>query len=153
MTIRIGFVCVNIIGTIVLIVVAPSDSTKVGLLICFYFMQCMQSTSPSIWSLLSRNVAGQTKKSIVYAVFFIGWATGNAIGPQLFQAVWAPRYLPTLYIHLGLYALFIADLLAIRFVCARRNKKRDQMLVGENAHADAFADKTDLQNIEFRYQY
>jgi hypothetical protein len=46
-------VAVNIIGTIVLIVVPPNESTKVGLLICFYFMQCMQSTSPSIWSLLS----------------------------------------------------------------------------------------------------
>jgi hypothetical protein len=54
---------------------------------------------------------------------------------------------------LGLYVAFIADLLAIRFVCSRRNKKRDAMLVGENAHADAFADKTDLQNMEFRYQY
>lgn len=65
----IGFICVNIIGTIVLIVVAPSSDNKGGLLFCFYIMQCVQSTSPSIWSLLSRNIAGQTKKSIVHAIF------------------------------------------------------------------------------------
>lgn len=65
----IAFVCVNVIGTVVLITVAPTSSNKGGLLFCFYIMQCMQSTSPSIWSLLSRNVAGQTKKSIVYAIF------------------------------------------------------------------------------------
>lgn len=64
-----GYTIVNIIGTIVLLTVAPSDTTKGGLLICFYFMQCFQALNPSMYSLLSRNIAGQTKKSIVYAAF------------------------------------------------------------------------------------
>jgi sugar phosphate permease len=61
------FVC--LIGTVVLITVAPNDSTRGGLLVAFYFMQCIQAINPSCYSLLSRNVAGQTKKSIVYALF------------------------------------------------------------------------------------
>lgn len=65
----IGFTIVNIAGTIVLITVVPTDSNKGGLLVAFYFMQCSQATTPSMWSLLSRNVAGQSKRSIVYAVF------------------------------------------------------------------------------------
>ncbi len=65
----IGYIIVNIIGTVVLIAVAPSADNKGGLLVAFYFMQCCQAISPSMWSMLSRNVAGQTKKSITYAIF------------------------------------------------------------------------------------
>lgn len=31
-------------------------------------------------SMVSRNIAGATKKSTVVAATFISWATGNAIG-------------------------------------------------------------------------
>lgn len=83
----------------------------------------------------------------------IAWAGGNSVGPQLFQSIWAPRYFNTLYIHLGLYGLYIIVMLAMRTLLVRRNKKRDAALVGENMHAHAFEDKTDLQNAEFRYSY
>ncbi|ORX38061.1 major facilitator superfamily domain-containing protein [Kockovaella imperatae] len=153
---QIAYTLVNIAMTVVLIVVKPSDKTKGGLLFAFYAAQCFQSLSPSIWSMCSRNIAGQTKKSIVYAAFFIAWATGNAVGPQFFQSAWAPRYLNSLYIHIGCYILFIADILAIRMLCVSRNKKRDRALEAtntENHHHLAFADRTDLENPEFRYSY
>jgi hypothetical protein len=171
----VGYIIVNIVGTVVLITVAPNSSNKGGLLFTFYLMQCCQAVSPSMWSMLSRNVAGQTKKSICYALFckstelvtdrrfvspanlgtspVIGWAGGNAIGPQLFQAKWSPRYLNSLYIHLGIYVSFIIDVLVIRYVCKRRNTMRDDALQGDNIHAHAFEDMTDLQNRDFRYSY
>ncbi|RSH83798.1 hypothetical protein EHS25_005413 [Saitozyma podzolica] len=152
----IGYTIINIVGTVVLIAVAPSASTKGGLLVAFYFMQCFQAVSPSMYAMLSRNIAGQTKKSITYALFFVGWAGGNAIGPQFFIAKWGPRYLNSLYIHLGIYACFIIDVLAIRFLLSSRNKRRDRELEqagGVNVHAHAFEDMTDLQNKEFRYSY
>lgn len=153
---QIGYTIVNIIGTIVLLTVAPSDKTKGGLLFCFYIMQCTQSLSPSIWSMLSRNIAGQTKRSIVYALFFIFWAVGNAVGPQFFQAQWKPRYINSLYIHIGCYFAFIVDVLLVRHICKRRNKQRDEAMASANTtnhHHLAFADRTDLQNPEFRYSY
>lgn len=165
----IAYVLVNMIGSIVLIKVAPNKDTRVGLLICYYFMQCIQAVNPSLYSLLSRNVAGHTKRSIVYALFckwsskfksktltrclVVAWAGGDAIGPQLFQARWAPRYYNTLYIHIGLYVALILILLAMRLLIVRRNAKRDAAFVGENVHEHAFDDKTDLQNAEFRYSY
>jgi hypothetical protein len=176
----IGYTIINIVGTVVLIAVAPSASTKGGLLVAFYFMQCFQAVSPSMYAMLSRNIAGQTKKSITYALFcewtsslthltsrpspvgsanffpVVGWAGGNAIGPQFFIAKWGPRYLNSLYIHLGIYACFIIDVLAIRFLLSSRNKRRDRELEqagGVNVHAHAFEDMTDLQNKEFRYSY
>ncbi|KEF52353.1 uncharacterized protein A1O9_11593 [Exophiala aquamarina CBS 119918] len=149
----ITYVIINMVGSIILIKVPPSSDTRGGLLVCYYFMQCIQALNPSLYSLLSRNIAGHTKRSIVYAFFFVAWAGGNAVGPQLFQAKWAPRYFNTLYIHIGLYVTLIIVLLAMRHLIVRRNAKRDASLVGENVHAHAFEDMTDLQNTEFRYSY
>ena len=65
----IGYTIINVVGTIVLLTVTPSASTRGGLLVAFYLMQSFQSCAPSMWSLLARNVAGQSKKSIAYAMF------------------------------------------------------------------------------------
>lgn len=123
----------------------------------YYFMQCYQAQNPIIFSLLSRNVAGQTKKVAGYTMAFLGWAGGNAISSQLFQSQWAPRYIPTLYIHIGLYGLFMIDVMLCRFMLISRNKKkiaaaRDQGIT-ENQHLKAFEDLTDRQNPEFRCEF
>lgn len=91
-----------------------------------------------MYIMMSRNVAGQTKKSIVYAAFFVAWAVGNAIGPQLFQSRWAPRYSNSLYIHLAIYGCFIANLVWMRIMLTRRNAARDAALAasgGQNVHS------------------
>jgi len=147
-----GLAIPNIVGTIVLITVAPSHTTRGGLLAAFYLMQCFQAQSPLIMSLVGRNFAGQTKKVLAYGVAFIAWAGGNAIGSQLFQSKWAPRYIPSLYAHLGIYALFIIILASIRFLLVWRNKKKEKAAGGGPAvHLRAFEDLTDLKNPEFRY--
>lgn len=98
----IAFCVPNIVGSIVLLCVAPSPKTKAGLVVAFYLMQVFQACNPAIFLMLSRNSAGQTKKSITYAVTYIGWAGGNAIAPQIFQSRWAPRFLTSLEIHMAL---------------------------------------------------
>jgi len=65
----VGATIVNIAGTIVLLTVAPNNKTKGGLLVAFYFMQAFQSVNPSMFAMMSRNVAGSSKKSVVYAMF------------------------------------------------------------------------------------
>ncbi|KIR28475.1 hypothetical protein I307_05905 [Cryptococcus deuterogattii 99/473] len=98
----VGFTIPNIAGTIVLLTVEQSNKTKGGLVAAFYIMQLFGACYPAVLMLLSRNSAGQTKKSITYAVTFIGWSSGNAIAPQIFQSKWATRYLHSLHIHLAL---------------------------------------------------
>lgn len=167
----VGYTVVNIVGSVVLITVAPGGNTKGGLLVAFYIMQCFQAVNPSMYAMVSRNVAGQTKKSIVYAIFckysgnpqhvaqlltchlVVAWATGNAIGPQIFQAAWKPRYINSLYIHIGLYGFFIADILLMRLLLSRRNKKRNEEAQGNVTHENAFEDMTDMQNRDMRYCY
>lgn len=86
----------------------------------------------------------------------MGWASGNAIAPQLFWEPWAPRYINSLYIHLALYCCFIAIILGTRVLLLRRNKRKiaaqtnaDGVVVNDNVHA--FSDLTDIENPDFRY--
>jgi hypothetical protein len=62
--------------------------------------------------------------------------------------------MPTLYIHLGLYAAMIVMLLSTRLLLVNRNKNRDARRdsgeVVETAHLHAFEDLTDKQNPDFR---
>lgn len=57
--------------------------TKVGLLISYYITLSFWSAQTLTLSMVSRNIAGQTKKSIVVAATFVSWAAGNAIGKYL----------------------------------------------------------------------
>jgi len=55
-------------------------ATKAGLLMSYYITLSFWAAQTLTLSMISRNVAGQTKKSTVIAANFIAWATGNAIG-------------------------------------------------------------------------
>lgn len=57
--------------------------TKVGLLISYYITLSFWSAQTLTLSMVSRNIAGQTKKSTVVAATFVSWAAGNAIGKYL----------------------------------------------------------------------
>lgn len=57
-----------------------NKATQVGLLLSYYIVLSFWAAQTLSMSMLSRNVAGQTKKSVVIAANFIAWATGNAIG-------------------------------------------------------------------------
>lgn len=53
---------------------------KIGLVISYYITLSFWSAQTLALSMMSRNIGGQTKKSVVVALNFIIWATGNAIG-------------------------------------------------------------------------
>jgi energy-coupling factor transporter transmembrane protein EcfT len=57
-----------------------NKATQVGLLISYYIILSFWSAQTLAMSMISRNIAGQTKKTTVVAANFIGWATGNSIG-------------------------------------------------------------------------
>jgi hypothetical protein len=72
-----------IIGTAVIYSIPPTHHTRVGLLIAFYFTQFYLAEGNLIFALISRNVAGQTKKSTTLAITFVAWAAGNMAAPQV----------------------------------------------------------------------
>lgn len=62
-----------------------SVATEAGLLFSYYIVLSFWAAQGLGMSLLSRNVAGQTKKSVAVTMNFIAWAVGNAIGKLNFR--------------------------------------------------------------------
>ncbi|KAJ5949792.1 hypothetical protein N7454_001376 [Penicillium verhagenii] len=158
--VMLGFVVPSYVGTIVLMTVANTTlATKVGLLFSYYITLSFWSAQTLCLSMVSRNIAGQTKKATVVAATFISWAAGNAIGPQVFLDWDAPRYHIAWSVHLACYACMTAAVIFLRFHLIRQNKKKDEILAAAGVTtADpnlvhAFEDKTDRENINFRYVY
>jgi hypothetical protein len=72
-----------IIGTAIIYSITPTSETRIGLLIAFYCTQFYLAEGNLIFSLISRNIAGQTKKSTTLAMTFVAWAAGNMTAPQV----------------------------------------------------------------------
>lgn len=69
-----------------------STATEAGLLFSYYIVLSFWAAQGLGMSLLSRNVAGQTKKSVAVTMNFVAWAAGNAIGKSfLFFPSSTPR--------------------------------------------------------------
>ncbi|EON98225.1 putative allantoate permease protein [Phaeoacremonium minimum UCRPA7] len=155
-----------IIGTAVIYSIQPTHSTRIGLLIAFYCTQFYLAEGNLIFSLISRNVAGQTKKSTTLAITFVAWAAGNMTAPQSSDA---PRYRKGFTAHFCLYVLFNIILAILRILLTRRNKAKraaaaaalvveasatDLNKVDEKiSHSHAFEDLTDKENPDFRYDF
>lgn len=69
-----------------------STATEAGLLFSYYIVLSFWAAQGLGMSLLSRNVAGQTKKSVAVTMNFVAWAAGNAIGKffSSFSLIYTP---------------------------------------------------------------
>ncbi|KAJ6093975.1 hypothetical protein N7467_002820 [Penicillium canescens] len=141
-----------IVGTIVIMVVTPTPSNAGGMLIAFYCTQFFLAQGNMIISLITRNVAGQSKKSFTMTMLFVGWAVGNLIAPQIFQNKDAPRYLHGFLAHIVIYAVYVALVILTRVIIMARNRSKKQA-TSEVVHDLAFEDLTDRENPNFRYVY
>jgi len=96
------------------------------------------------------NTAGHTKKSTMGAMVILGYCLGNIMAPLIFVSTQAPGYaggftgITVCTIYAG-----IASQVA-RLILIRRNKKRQEMY-GDPSYDEAFMDKTDHKNHNFRY--
>ncbi|KAI8673175.1 hypothetical protein LRP88_02302 [Fusarium phalaenopsidis] len=158
--VMLGFCIPSFVGTILLMTIPNRTFAQhVGLLICYYITLSFWSAQTLGLSMISRNTAGQTKKTVVVAFNFIIWAAGNAIGPQVFLSHDGPRYFIAFATHLGCYSLLVIVILALRWHLRRENRRRDEMAAAGIAEASvdatarAWEDLTDKENLSFRYVY
>lgn len=114
---------------------------------------------PLTLSMSSGNVGGFTKKTTVNAMIFIGYCTGNIIGPQLFVAKEAPRY-PSAFLSMIIcFTIALLLSLVLRFYLIWENKRRDsagnalETQDDNNTSGANMADRTDKQMMAFRYVY
>ncbi|KAH7400361.1 major facilitator superfamily domain-containing protein [Cadophora sp. MPI-SDFR-AT-0126] len=158
------YVIPSFVGTIVLMTVKNTNkATQVGLLLSYYIVLSFWAAQSLSMTLITRNVAGQTKKSVVVAMNFICWASGNAIGPQVFLSWDSPRYLIAFATHMGCYVLLVIVLIVLRWYLRHENMKKDRVqaeflaagtgVVPDAGLAHAFDDLTDKENVNFRYVY
>jgi Major Facilitator Superfamily len=76
-----AYVIPSIIGTIVLMTVENHNkASQIGLLLSYYITLSFWAAPTLTMTLISRNIAGQTKKMVTTALYFISWAIGNSIG-------------------------------------------------------------------------
>ncbi|KAF5009778.1 hypothetical protein FDECE_4051 [Fusarium decemcellulare] len=102
----------------------------------------------------SANTAGHTKKVTTNAIVFGAYCVSNIIGPQFFKASQAPLYPLGMGAMLTSYVLSIITMALYMLYCWYENRKRDKLdqTAGQRVHADTdFQDKTDQENIHFRY--
>lgn len=72
--------------------------------------------------------AGHTKKTTVIALYHVGYGLGNILSPQLFQPRYAPRYIVTWSVILGVACVFPMGLvLYLRWYLDKENKRRDDL--------------------------
>ncbi|CAL1705294.1 unnamed protein product [Somion occarium] len=157
--------CVAILGSI-LVNVLPS-STKVGLLFCYWISITQIAPFVVMLAWVGAVTAGHTKRVTTNAVVMIGYAVGNAAGPQY----WKKRYQPRNHIPWAILSacwfVSMVLLLVTRLYLARENAKRekeghdstyDDVYISSDANGEkavkvdkAFLDLTDIQNRDFRY--
>lgn len=126
------------------------------------YLMTVTGTLPGllIWTLLPSNVAGRTKKSVTATLMFIAYCAGNSIGAQVFQAHWAPKYLPAMIICGVMYGLECVLFLVWRAYYTWEIRRRDGIVeasgqVPEQAkhqgRINSESDMTDRDNVHFRY--
>lgn len=87
------------------------------------------AANPIIISWTVANTGGQTKKSAVLSVYNAFNATGSIIGPMLFNANDAPKYLPGIRAVLGVFSAMMVVVLLCFAMLFFLNKQRERQRV------------------------
>lgn len=144
-----------LVGYVVLI----ASTNKIGQLLAVYLINAGTCVIVLIFLWNLANTAGYTKRvwrTYITSAFF---AAGCLIGPQLFRAADAPRYIPAKVLLLCITAACIPLVLFISYLSKRANDAKEALpaeyvaqWLAERPHYQ-FMDLSDCENIMFRYSY
>lgn len=145
------------IGSVLMLLLPASDNW--GIVVSTWFAASIAPPLGMAMGLLSSNVRGNTKKSVVSAIFFVIYCMGCIISPQLWQRQDAPRYRKGCIASIVSWGCVIV-LFAITWATSRwSNLKRDREAERE-AGCRQFppailvdSDHTEREDKTFRYSY
>lgn len=126
------------------------DESKAGKLIGNYLTNCIGASLPLLYSWVSANIAGHTKKVTMNAILLMSFCLGNIIGPLTFRQADAPGFVPAKITIIVTCAFAAAVAILLRVYYMSVNRKRDGV-VGERVANVEFLDLTDRENQNFRY--
>ncbi|KAB2574374.1 Allantoate permease [Lasiodiplodia theobromae] len=139
---------VPIIGTAVVYAV-PRDNIG-GQMVGIYLLYTYFGPYVVGIGLAQANTAGNTKKTVVFAILYIGYAVGNLIGPQTFRADQAPAYTGGVVAMIVCYCVCIGLICAYWALCASQNKRAEAMAANEEI-LEVLLDQTDFEQKGFKY--
>ncbi|WWC98755.1 hypothetical protein V866_005648 [Kwoniella sp. B9012] len=107
-------------------------------------------------SIISSNIKGHTRKTLFSTVYYLGYATGCIVGPQLFRDEQAPLYKTAMRAISSMYGVYIAFMLLFMVLCKMENSRRDRLAAEGNEEAVPrpaanYDNKTDKQDLSYRY--
>lgn len=143
---------VPIVGNIMLLVMRNRSGW--GLIVGSWLGSCVTSFYAILLSLNASNIRGNTKKSIVNNMFYVGYSLGCIIFPQWWNYTKDPTYKNGLIVDIAAWVFFEFLVIAYRFKCVYENKKRDKLAEqGLIPDYSDMADLTDVQDLNHRYSY
>lgn len=128
-----------------------SATDKAGLLAGNYLTFTVGSSLPLIYSWISANYAGNTKKTTMSAIVLISFCIGNIIGPLTFQAKDAPAYIPAKITIVATLAAAMVLTVILALLYHLENKRRDGVELSTLPRDFDLLDLTDKENNHFRY--
>lgn len=101
------------------------------------------------------NIAGYTKRVVTAGMVFVSYAVGNIIGPHLFISTEDPPYRSGMLTCIICFSLAIPMIALLRLYYVKENRRRDRLMAERGQVYDPqegdFADRTDCENLAFRY--
>ncbi|KUM59702.1 hypothetical protein ACN42_g7434 [Penicillium freii] len=146
---------ISIVGLILIWKLNPDDQAgrMVGLTLAVVYAINL----PISLSIVTSNVAGFSKKSVVSSLLFIAYCVGNIVGPQFFLASEEPSYPTGIKASMSGLILSLFLLLCLYSYYTWENRRRDrlygsveQITLGAELQ-DELSNKTDREIESFRY--
>ncbi|WVQ72670.1 hypothetical protein IAR50_002229 [Cryptococcus sp. DSM 104548] len=126
-----------------------------ALLFGYYILGSYVASLGVVFGAPGANVVGYTKKVVVGAMVFIAYALGNVCGQFFWDANETPAYKSGMLACIVCFTVTIPLAGALRLFYVYENKRRDRMQAekGDRGEVEVgnFADKTDVENLSFRY--
>ncbi|TPX10390.1 uncharacterized protein E0L32_008609 [Thyridium curvatum] len=135
-----------------------NENTKGVHLFAVFFIGCVAASAGIMYSLLSSNIAGYTKKTVSGTLYFISYCVANIVSPQTFIATQAPRYTTGIIVSLTAFCVNICLFAGLYMIYTVENRRRDKLDEGRACQdetrelIDAFSDLTDGENKKLRYK-
>lgn len=142
---------------------SPHSNTAAQL-VGLYFMYFYFASYAMLISCVQANTAGNTKKSVVYGLNYLGYAGGAILGSQTFKESQAPKYTGGFISMIVAYCACMLFVLAYWLVCFYMNKskrlaaevdykdeKLKELLNVEGLEDEQIMDLTDYEQKRFFY--
>ncbi|KAH8653175.1 membrane transporter [Tricladium varicosporioides] len=145
----IGLITIPVVGNIMLLAL-PLEGWPI--IIGAWLGCCISSIFVLTMSLNASNIKGNTKKSVINTLYFVGYCAGGIAFPQLWTTDAAPRYLNGLICSLVAWGVLFFLMIYYWYDGERENRRRDRLAAEGVEHVyKSGEDITDKQDLSFRY--